>query len=955
MRVFWVLLALSGCVRSASVQCGDRICPTGTQCDEIHDACITAEQVMACAGLAELAGCDPGDGEIAFCHDGVCLPATCGDRRVEGSEQCDRDVLPKTDCMALGYYQSGAVTCRDDCTYDVTACGGICGDGVREMAHEACDRTDIDLTDCTEIGYYFSGPVSCNQLCQYDASQCTGFCGDGVVNDASEVCDGSPPAVATCTTYGFDAGAIGCSQFCTPGFASCAHFGFEQVASSGTNNVEALYMASESRAYALDTDGKLLTWNAGTWSGPQALPGDTLYYGIGGSSPSNVFAVGLGGTIARFDGTSWTAMSNVDDRDLHAVTVTSATHAWAVGEEGAVLHWNGSDWTVVTIPAVTTGLFDVWAAAPDDVFVLGTNTVHHLKGTTWTTTPMQDVTAIHGFSPTSVFVIGMNSTSARFDGSTWQPLTGLPNTLYSDVWGSSPTNLFVVGLTGQAAHFDGNSWGLVRTQTTRGLYAISGVDAGHAITVGQEGLTMVYRGVHWREDPGTSTASSVTSAWGTGASNIYLTMASGFFRFDGKTWSEISVSGASSIERVWGLAPSLLWAVTYTGQVLRWNGSQWSIMAQPASFLRAIWGTADNDLYAVSGELLHFNGSIWATETLPSGWSVYSIWGSGPTDIFVTNQGGEILHKGPAGWSVEHPPSGKPLEAIWGSGPSDVFAVGAAGQILHYDGTSWTPQESGTTTELRSVWGSGPDDVMATGADGLVLHYDGARWAPVRSPTAISLNSVWTTGRTTILAGALAGLLYRFDRTTPWVCSTDEVACGDSVDNDCDGNIDADDGDCATHLRLAEIHGGVGPYVEVINRGTRAANLDGITLTMRGSCNSAPVSYTFMPDSIVQVGGAYRAIARTSSLVAHERPFTSFCDAVSGGGWYALCAGPCDLATCSNVIDYLEVTGSTTPVSAPDCTNVSVSVTGATATQSAVRVGFAGVAADWTLGTATRD
>jgi hypothetical protein len=187
------------------------------------------------------------------------------------------------------------------------------------------------------------------------------------------------------------------------------------------------------------------------------------------------------------------------------------------------------------------------------------------------------------------------------------------------------------------------------------------------------------------------------------------------------------------------------------------------------------------------------------------------------------------------------------------------------------------------------------------------------------------------------------------------VCSTTEVACGDAVDNDCDTEIDADDADCKAGLRLSEIHGGVGPYVEVTNRSTRTANLDGVTLTMRGSCNSAPVSYTFMPDSIIQAGGAYRAIARTSSLVAHERPFMPFCDAVNGGGWYALCAGPCDLTTCSNVIDYLEVTGSTSPVAAPDCSNVSVSVTGATATQSAVRTGFAGVAADWTLGTATRD
>ena len=64
-----------------------------------------------------------------FCHHGalacdplppVC-PATCGDGKAELTEACDGDDLQDQTCFDHGF-DSGTLTCKPDCTYDLSAC-----------------------------------------------------------------------------------------------------------------------------------------------------------------------------------------------------------------------------------------------------------------------------------------------------------------------------------------------------------------------------------------------------------------------------------------------------------------------------------------------------------------------------------------------------------------------------------------------------------------------------------------------------------------------------------------------------------------------------------------------------------------------------------------------------------------------------------------------------------------
>ena len=129
-------------------------------------------------------------------------------------------------------------------------------------------------------------------------------------------------------------------------------------------------------------------------------------------------------------------------------------------------------------------------------------------------------------------------------------------------------------------------------------------------------------------------------------------------------------------------------------------------------------------------------------------------------------------------------------------------------------------------------------------------------------------------------------------------------------------------------------------------------------------CDASVHSYTFPSDAIAYPGDVWRAVDDRADVLARERyVWFDSCDTPNEGGWIALCAGPCDLSSCTNFLDYAEKTGSSSPPSPPACASFAggpINVGSATATDSLSRTsyagsGAAGVASDWTVAPATRD
>src|SRR5438093_9896451 len=88
--------------------------------------------------------------------------------------------------------------------------------------------------------------------------------------------------------------------------------------------------------------------NTLTWTSEQ-LPSGT-YGGTWASSAADVFAVGAGGTIRHFNGSSWELQNSGTLNDLHGVWGSSSGDVFAAGSGGTVLHYDGANWGLVGNP-----------------------------------------------------------------------------------------------------------------------------------------------------------------------------------------------------------------------------------------------------------------------------------------------------------------------------------------------------------------------------------------------------------------------------------------------------------------------------------------------------------------------------------------------------------------------------------------------------------------------------
>jgi hypothetical protein len=173
---------------------------------------------------------------------------------------------------------------------------------------------------------------------------------------------------------------------------------------------------------------------------PTATIGAGKYMnGVFGTSSTNAFAVGDSGTIYRYDGTNWSAMSSGTTARLYSVGGTGSTNMFAVGANGTILRYNGVSWSSMTSPAVGEFLSSVYAVDANNAFASGSN-----------------------------------GTIIRFNGTSWSRMTSGTTQYVVAVWGVSATDVYAVGESGMILHYDGTSWTRMTSNTTRFLYGIHG-------------------------------------------------------------------------------------------------------------------------------------------------------------------------------------------------------------------------------------------------------------------------------------------------------------------------------------------------------------------------------------------------------------------------------------------------------------------------------------------------
>ncbi|HEY0022505.1 MAG TPA: Ig-like domain-containing protein [Longimicrobium sp.] len=264
-------------------------------------------------------------------------------------------------------------------------------------------------------------------------------------------------------------------------------------------------------------------------------------WAVWGTSASNVYVANWT-SILHFDGTRW---HNVDTVQWHGtldIWGTGEDNIYAVGQTGRILHWNGTAWYYERFdgnivyaqalgdwsnPPANIYLWGVWAAAPDDWFIVGDQgTVLRGSHGNWTkmSTPVNTLLRrVWGTSANDVYATGDNGVLLHFDGTSWSQVTlpGAPGDLFG-VWGSSSNDVFVAGTVGRVYRFDGSAWTVTQLPTQNQLFGVWGTSSANVFVGGQGGVIYRWNGARWifEEAP----AQQVFDFWGPTDTDVFAAL-----------------------------------------------------------------------------------------------------------------------------------------------------------------------------------------------------------------------------------------------------------------------------------------------------------------------------------------------------------------------------------------------------------------------------------------------
>jgi hypothetical protein len=419
----------------------------------------------------------------------------------------------------------------------------------------------------------------------------------------------------------------------------------------------------------------------------ERAPFGGTFHGVAGIGPSFVMAVGEGGVIARYDGTSWTYLRTSPGRTLRGVWFESTTRGWAVGEGGTILEWNGATWSPITSPTTKDllalhGNGAVVYAGGIDVVLKRTNGAFEVVPNVLPVTDSQVVVRdIAVVGANDVYLAGTGSNFLRhFDGTQWAELlepsgaSGGP---------SSNDQLFGLDVCGGNVFVSGTFSGEMNVSWVRvnGAWQIEWQGAGRTLCLSPTEYLNFGRSSY--DDrrvrhvtlgtPNTSvelaTGVDFRAGWAAGARDVWLVGANGALQH--WTGGPLASTDAERTARVFAFSSTNVWAVRADETVERFDGTSWLPVSIPAGVgtVGSLFSPAPDEVWLVRGsQVLHLKNGTW-----------------------------DFVNAVPAN-----------TQYVSGRSANDVWLSGGAGAVLQYDGTRLV------THFLGSSDNTGPVHVTAT-------------------------------------------------------------------------------------------------------------------------------------------------------------------------------------------------------------------------------------------------
>ncbi len=517
-------------------------------------------------------------------------------------------------------------------------------------------------------------------------------------------------------------------------------------------------------------------WPAGICSGDgwcwaHPRPTGAKLNRLWGTGPSDVWAVGEGGTILHFDGTRWSRVPSGTANSLLAIGGRAAGDAWAIGNRRTLLRLSGGAWRPVELPKLeeeeeladllvlpngeawivggatkksrageeivsrclighTEGgaaaawrldedgdcgpLGRVWGASPDDVWADGGSVVHW-NGRYLTVNPKKKPAPIigrHGYAGGWKLALDWGGGGIGPLVDPRRPKAG-PGDV-RDFWAWGPDEVWAISKDGSLMHFDGKRWS--RGDDPVSLRAVAARAADDVWAIGADESLLHFDGHDWRSSrlSGISNRSllAIAAPATQGADReLWVLTRTDLLHFDGKRWASIVAGPRWTFESFVVRGPRDVWVAAGT-KVLDWNGQ--AVETFDVDFdARRIFGDA-RELWA--GWPLHRMGRQQDGHSGPEaagtdGKGLHFAGGAmGGGALWLA--GGKRISRlagGRLDVVKDLPVKDQPrLDAIWVTPSGEIWAGGT--HIVHGKGDSWTVDERFGTADITSVGG----------ADGLV-------------------------------------------------------------------------------------------------------------------------------------------------------------------------------------------------------------------------------------------
>lgn len=551
---------------------------------------------------------------------------------------------------------------------------------------------------------------------------------------------------------------------------------WDTITSPTTNTINAIFMLSDTKGWAVGDNGTILKYDNGQWileNSPTSNKLRSIYM----LSETSGWAVGDygddGQNIWRYDNGIWQAFPSPDVINKYGIFMVSETDGWIVGTGGHIYKYNGGSWNIFTSP-ITAYLNSVFmVSGGTDGWIVGAGTILRWDNIQSQWIPQNVPYAAKGKALYSVYMVSANygwivgqakdaydGGIFKWDGTTWfesnNPLQLIA--YYYSVYAKSENEAWAVDRNGAIVKWDGVQWRVSPSSyqigLTDSLKAISMSSSSKGFIVGSGGKIAKPVKGNWinnHKDLLHEEYFDVNSDWQQGTSsdlwNAYQDLIISRSKWYG-------YSSAYVINGIAMYSATLGFLVGNQGLILKWDGT--NLIPQSAITTENLFDVcffSESLAFAVgtTGKILKWSNNAWSIVIPITTNTLNCICATSPTDGWIGGQ--STLIKGsnmgtPAEtWAIQTFPlsGGSTITSITSLSTIEVWATGGWGMIIKWNGSQWVMikpafffgtflgfaiRVKNTANGIRG-WLTG----LSYGSPGVIVQFDGIDWFPVYSPS----------------------------------------------------------------------------------------------------------------------------------------------------------------------------------------------------------------------------